>query len=69
MGSIGDTQAAARWLERALRDRSGWLMFLPVEPEFEKVRQAPEVQRLLAAARPREVTCETSTSMRSSWSQ
>jgi len=49
---LGDSQVSARWLERALRDRSGWLMFLPVEPEFEKVRQAPEVQRLLAAARP-----------------
>jgi TolB-like protein/DNA-binding winged helix-turn-helix (wHTH) protein/Flp pilus assembly protein TadD len=46
---LGDTQGVARWLTRASRDRSGWMMFLPVEPEFEKVRQAPEIQRLLAS--------------------
>jgi TolB-like protein/DNA-binding winged helix-turn-helix (wHTH) protein/tetratricopeptide (TPR) repeat protein len=49
---LGDTQGAARWLERAHRDRSGWMMFLPVEPEFEKVKQAPEIQRLLASVVP-----------------
>ena len=49
---LGDTQQAAHWLERAYRDRSGWMMFLPVEPEFEKVRQAPEIQRLLASVGP-----------------
>jgi TolB-like protein/DNA-binding winged helix-turn-helix (wHTH) protein/tetratricopeptide (TPR) repeat protein len=46
---LGDTARAARWLTQAHRDRSGWMMFLPVEPEFEKVRQAPEIQRLLAS--------------------
>jgi tetratricopeptide (TPR) repeat protein len=49
---LGETQAAARWLERAFQDRSGWLMFLPAQPEFAKIRQAPEIQRLLTAARP-----------------
>jgi tetratricopeptide (TPR) repeat protein len=49
---LGDTKQAAHWLERAYRDRSGWMMFLPVEPEFEKVRQAPEIQRLLASVGP-----------------
>ena len=49
---LGDTPRAARWLDRAFRDRSGWMTFLPVEPEFEKVRQAPEVQRLLSEVRP-----------------
>lgn len=48
---LGDTPAALRWLERAYRDRSGWMMFLPVEPEFQKTREAPEVQRLLASIR------------------
>ena len=49
---LGDTPRAARWLDRAFRDRSGWMTFLPVEPEFEKVRQAPDVQRLLSEVRP-----------------
>lgn len=48
---LGDTPGALRWLERAYRDRSGWMMFLPVEPEFQKTREAPEVQRLLASIR------------------
>jgi len=51
---LNETEVAAQWLERAFQDRSGWLMFLPVQPEFQKVRQAPEVQRLLAAVRPRQ---------------
>jgi TolB-like protein/DNA-binding winged helix-turn-helix (wHTH) protein/tetratricopeptide (TPR) repeat protein len=49
---LGESETAARWLQRAFQDRSGWLMFLPVQPEFERVRQAPEIQRLLRAATP-----------------
>jgi TolB-like protein/DNA-binding winged helix-turn-helix (wHTH) protein/Tfp pilus assembly protein PilF len=48
---LGDTAVAIRWLDRAFRDRSGWIVFLPVEPEFQKIREAPEVQRLLASVR------------------
>jgi tetratricopeptide (TPR) repeat protein len=48
---LGDTALAVRWLERAARDRSGWIVFLPVEPEFQKIKEAPEVQRLLASVR------------------
>jgi TolB-like protein/DNA-binding winged helix-turn-helix (wHTH) protein/tetratricopeptide (TPR) repeat protein len=48
---LGDTAGAARWLDRAFRDRSGWIVFLSVEPEFRTIRQAPEVQRLLASVR------------------
>jgi len=36
---LGDTDEAVRWLERAYDDRSGWLMFLPVEPEFDGLRE------------------------------
>jgi TolB-like protein/DNA-binding winged helix-turn-helix (wHTH) protein/Tfp pilus assembly protein PilF len=50
---LGDTAVAVRWLERAANDRSGWMMFLPVEPEFQTMKQAPELQRLLASIRPR----------------
>jgi len=48
---LGDTDVAIRWLERAFRDRSGWIVFLPVEPEFQKIREAPEVRRLLASVK------------------
>jgi TolB-like protein/DNA-binding winged helix-turn-helix (wHTH) protein/Tfp pilus assembly protein PilF len=48
---LGDTAVAVRWLERAYRDRSGWMMFLTVEPEFLKIKEAPEIQRLLASIR------------------
>jgi len=47
---LGETDEAVRWLEKAVADRSGWLMFLPVEPEFDAMRQAPGFQRLLARA-------------------
>ncbi len=48
---LGDTAGAIRGLERAFRDRSGWIVFLAVEPEFQNVRQAPEVQRLLSSVK------------------
>ena len=49
---LGDREAMMRALERAFADRSGWMVFLPVEPEFERVRQTPEFQRLLARVKP-----------------
>ncbi|HYT68725.1 MAG TPA: tetratricopeptide repeat protein [Vicinamibacterales bacterium] len=49
---LGDAAEALRWLDRANRDRSGWMMFLRVEPEFDKMKQAPEFQRLLASLKP-----------------
>ena len=48
---LGDTTLAIKWLERAYRDRSGWIVFLPVQPEFQKMKEAPEVRRLLASVR------------------
>lgn len=49
---LGDREAMMRALERVFADRSGWMVFLPVEPEFAGVRAAPEFQRLLARVRP-----------------
>jgi len=49
---LDDREAMMKALERALLDRSGWMVFLKVEPEFESVRQAPEFQRLLAQVKP-----------------
>lgn len=45
---LGDYPAMLAALERAFTDRSGWMVFLGVEPEFDAVRQTPEFQRLLA---------------------
>ena len=45
---LGDREAMLRALERAFADRSGWMVFLPVQPEFAGVRATPEFQRLLA---------------------
>jgi hypothetical protein len=50
---LGDTAEAVRWLTRVFDDGSGWMSFLPVQPEFATVRQAPEIQRLLARVQPR----------------
>jgi tetratricopeptide (TPR) repeat protein len=47
-----DRAEVMRALERAFADRSGWMVFLPVEREFVGVRQLPEFQRLLARVTP-----------------
>jgi serine/threonine-protein kinase len=49
---LGDRAAMVSALERVFADRSGWMMFLPVEPEFAGVRATPEFQRLLARVAP-----------------
>ena len=49
---LGDRSAMMQALERAFGDRSGWMVFLPVEPEFASVRQEPEFRRLLARVTP-----------------
>jgi TolB-like protein/DNA-binding winged helix-turn-helix (wHTH) protein/Tfp pilus assembly protein PilF len=49
---LGDRAAVIQWLHRAFADRSGWMVFLSVEPEFDSVRQMPEFQQLLARVKP-----------------
>jgi len=49
---LDDRDGMMRALERALTDRSGWMVFLPVEPEFNPVRQLPEFRQLLARVKP-----------------
>jgi tetratricopeptide (TPR) repeat protein len=49
---LGQTAEALRWLQRAYDDRSGWLLFLPVEPEFDELRQVPEFLHLIARIQP-----------------
>lgn len=50
--ALGDREGMMRALERVFSDRSGWMVFLPVEPEFASVRATPEFQRLLARVTP-----------------
>jgi TolB-like protein/DNA-binding winged helix-turn-helix (wHTH) protein/Tfp pilus assembly protein PilF len=45
---LDDRPAMMAALERAFADRSGWMVFLKVEPEFASMRELPEFQRLLA---------------------
>jgi TolB-like protein/DNA-binding winged helix-turn-helix (wHTH) protein/Flp pilus assembly protein TadD len=49
---LADRDGALGALEGALTDRSGWMVFLPVEPEFAPLRQDPRFQRLLARVQP-----------------
>jgi TolB-like protein/DNA-binding winged helix-turn-helix (wHTH) protein/Tfp pilus assembly protein PilF len=49
---LGDYERAMRWLDRAYEDRSGWLVFLRVEPEFDPMRSRQEFQDLLARVKP-----------------
>jgi len=45
---LGDQDGMAQALTRAFADRSGWMVFLPVEPEFLPVRATPNFQALLS---------------------
>ena len=49
---LGDRDGTMGALERVFADRSGWMVFLPVEPEFAGVRATPEFQRLFARVMP-----------------
>jgi TolB-like protein/DNA-binding winged helix-turn-helix (wHTH) protein/Tfp pilus assembly protein PilF len=49
---LDDRVTMLHWLERAFADQSGWMVFLPFEPEFDGVRQMPEFHQLLARVKP-----------------
>ena len=52
---LGDTGRAITFLERASALRSGWLVYLPVEPAFDKLRSNPALVDLVgktASTRP-----------------
>jgi TolB-like protein/Tfp pilus assembly protein PilF len=38
--ALGEHDAAVRWLERAVEARSGWLVYLAMEPRFDALRDA-----------------------------
>jgi tetratricopeptide (TPR) repeat protein len=49
--TLGDADAAFDWLERAYRDRRGWLAYLKIEPMLDGVRSDPRFLRLLERMR------------------
>ena len=44
---LNNSDQALKWLERALKDRDGYMVFLNVEPVFEPLRNEPRFQELL----------------------
>jgi DNA-binding winged helix-turn-helix (wHTH) protein/TolB-like protein/Tfp pilus assembly protein PilF len=48
--SLGDVKAMIPWLERALEERSGALLFLNVHPEFSRVRDDPQFREFVTRA-------------------
>ena len=45
---FGEKESALEWLERVKAARSGWVPFLPVEPEFAAYRDDPRFKALLS---------------------
>jgi serine/threonine protein kinase/tetratricopeptide (TPR) repeat protein len=45
---LGDTSAALEQLQAALDDRSPWMVFLPVDPRLDGLREEPEFAEILA---------------------
>ncbi|HZS50542.1 MAG TPA: protein kinase [Bryobacterales bacterium] len=44
---LGDKDRAFEWLQRAYEDRSGWLIYLNVDPMFHPLRQDPRFRELI----------------------
>ena len=51
---LGEHKRALGWLEKALRERSGWLPWLKVDPKFDVLREYPRFRALLDTLRFRE---------------
>lgn len=45
--SLRENDEAFQWLEKAYQERSGWLIFLRVDPRFDSVRSDPRFNELL----------------------
>jgi hypothetical protein len=50
---LGERDDALGWLERVRESKSGWMPFLPVEPEFASFRADPRFQALTSRIRTR----------------
>jgi tetratricopeptide (TPR) repeat protein len=49
---LGDKDRAFEWLNKALQDRSPWLLKLKAEPNFENLRTDQRFQTLVQQIRP-----------------
>ncbi|HZI73869.1 MAG TPA: hypothetical protein VFD73_07535, partial [Gemmatimonadales bacterium] len=49
--TLGDTDAAFEWMDRAYQDRRGWLAYLKIEPMLDGIRLDPRFNRLLERMR------------------
>ena len=45
---LGDEATALQWVESAYEDRSAWMVFLRVDPRFERLRSHARYQDLTA---------------------
>jgi hypothetical protein len=52
---LEETDLALEWFEKALDERSSWMVFLKTTPKFERLRSAPGYAALLDALDLREV--------------
>ena len=51
---FGESEVALDWLEKTRDARSGWIPFVPVEPQFEWLRGDPRFRRVIAGIRGRQ---------------
>ncbi len=49
---LGDSDITLSWLERAYEDRSGWLIYLPIDPGFDVVRNDHRLIDLMQRVNP-----------------
>lgn len=47
--ALGETDDAMAWLDRAVAERSGWLVYLRTEPRFDVLRDDPRFLAIIAA--------------------
>jgi tetratricopeptide (TPR) repeat protein len=49
--ALGDDDKAFGWLTRAVRERSGWIAYLRVDPRLDRLHENPRFQNLLLPER------------------
>lgn len=49
---FGDRDATLAWLQKTFDARSGWMPFVPVEPQFQWLKDDPEFKQLVARVHP-----------------
>jgi hypothetical protein len=47
--ALGDVDSAFSWLETAVAERCFWLVFLAVDPIYDRLRADPRFDRLLTS--------------------